>query len=80
MYATPVVYSMEDLLVTSPRLAFVMQLNPMTAPVQVFRKALLGCGTVSTVNVWYSLIVTMILLAIGIVLFSRIEKTFMDTV
>ena len=42
--------------------------------------ALLGCGSVSVSGLWYSLAVTAVLLVIGVVLFSRIEKTFMDTV
>lgn len=79
MYATPVVYSASNL-VNQPILALVLKINPMTAPVQIFRKALLGCGTVDPVNVWYSLIMTLLLLVVGVILFSRIEKTFMDTV
>ena len=79
MYATPVVYSATSL-ANQPVLAAIVRINPMTAPVTVFRKALLGCGTVSIGGLWYSLIMTLVLLAVGVVLFSRIEKTFMDTV
>ena len=80
MYATPVVYSMNELVANSPRLALLMRLNPMTEPVLVFRYALLGCGEISPVWLLYSAVVSLVMLAAGVVLFSRVEKTFMDTV
>ena len=79
MYATPVVYGMETLS-ESPRLALLVSINPMTAPVELFRLATLGQGTVSAASLVISGVLTLVLLAIGVVLFSRIEKTFMDTV
>lgn len=79
MYATPVVYSMDSLF-NQPTLRLIVNINPMTAPVQVFRKALLGCGTVNVGSLWWSLGLTGLLLLVGVILFSRIEKTFMDTV
>ncbi len=79
MYATPVVYSMSTLS-ESPRLAFLVSINPMTAPVELFRLATLGQGTISAGSLTISCVVTLVLLAIGVVLFSHIEKTFMDTV
>lgn len=79
MYATPVVYPMSSL-AESPRLALLVRLNPMTAPVELFRLAVLGVGHLTAGQMIYSLAATLILLCIGVVLFSRIEKTFMDTV
>lgn len=79
MYATPVVYPLSSL-GNQPKLAFIVSINPMTAPVEAFRLATLGTGSVSVGSLAYSLIMTALLLVIGIVLFSRIEKTFMDTV
>lgn len=80
MYATPVVYSMSEIAGNSPRLLVLMRLNPMTEPVQVFRYALLGCGEISPAWLLYSAVVALVTLAAGVVLFSRVEKTFMDTV
>ena len=80
MYATPVVYSMSEIAAGSPRLLMLMRLNPMTEPVQVFRYALLGCGEISPAWLLYSAVVALVTLAAGVVLFSRVEKTFMDTV
>jgi lipopolysaccharide transport system permease protein len=79
MYASPVVYPLSSL-ADSPRLRMLVQANPMTAPIEIFRLATLGTGTVSPGSLAYSLIFTAAALALGVILFSRVEKTFMDTV
>lgn len=79
MYASPVVYPL-SMLDNSPRLRVLVQLNPMTSPIEIFRMATLGTGTVTAFGIVYSLIFTAAALVLGVVLFSRIEKTFMDTV
>ena len=79
MYATPVVYPLY-MLESSPRLKGLVQLNPMTSPIEIFRMATLGTGPVTTFGIVYSLVFTAAALVLGVVLFSRIEKTFMDTV
>lgn len=79
MYATPVVYPL-SMLNDSPRLKMLVLANPMTTPVEIFRLATLGTGTVTVFGIVYSLVFTLVALALGVVLFSRIEKTFMDTV
>ena len=79
MYISPVVYPLSSL-EESPRLQMLMRLNPMTAPIEVFRMGTLGTGTVEVGNLIYSLLFTAAALVLGVVLFSRIEKTFMDTV
>lgn len=63
-----------------PRLRVLVQLNPMTSPIEIFRMATLGTGTVTMFGIVYSLVFTAAALVLGVVLFSRIEKTFMDTV
>ena len=79
MYASPVVYPL-SMLENSPRLKALMTLNPMTAPIEIFRTATLGTGTVQVGGLVYSLVFTAAALVLGVILFSRIEKTFMDTV
>ena len=79
MYKRQVVYPLSSL-DNSPRLQMLMRLNPMTAPIEVFRMGTLGTGTVEVGNLIYSLLFTAAALVLGVVLFSRIEKTFMDTV
>ena len=77
MYATPIVYPLSQV----PRkYRPLMDLNPMTSVVEVFRYSFLGQGTVDAASIGLSWAVTLIVLALGVVLFSRVEKTFMDTV
>jgi lipopolysaccharide transport system permease protein len=77
MYATPVVYPMSQI---PEHWQWFFALNPMAAIVETFRYAYLGAGSVKLLYLGISLVVTLAVLGIGIVLFSRIERTFMDTV
>ena len=78
MYATPVVYPLSQ--VTETGLQKLMLLNPVTAPVELFRRAVLGVGTVEPLALIWSWAFTILVLVIGVLLFNRIEKNFMDTV
>lgn len=77
MYATPIVYPTS--LVPGKWQWFIV-INPMTPIVEAFRYAFLGSGTIYFWQMGLSLGTTIIILFIGIILFSRIEKSFMDTV
>ena len=77
MYATPVVYPSS---IIAERYQWLMALNPMASVVETFRYAFLGVGTVSLGRMVVSTVMTLVLLLVGIVLFSRVEKSFMDTV
>lgn len=77
MYATPVVYTITDM---SDRVRSILLLNPMAPIIINFRYVMLGCGYLETFYWGISAITTLVVLGIGIVLFNRIEKTFMDTV
>ncbi|MEO8445880.1 MAG: ABC transporter permease [bacterium] len=77
MYATPVIYPLSAL---PEKYKWIVLANPMTAIIDTFRYAFLGAGTFSPENLIYSTIFMVVTLAIGIVIFNRVEKTFMDTV
>lgn len=77
MYATPIVYPMSQI---PEQWRWVFALNPMSAVVEIFRYAFLGAGFVKPLYLLISLGVTLVVLGVGIVVFRRIEKTFMDTV
>jgi len=77
MYATPVVYPVS---VVPERFRFFYMLNPVASIVETFRHAFLGTGIVDGVDILISWAVTMLILFSGIVLFNRVDKTFMDTV
>jgi lipopolysaccharide transport system permease protein len=77
MYATPVVYPVS---IVPARFQWVLLINPVAPIVESFRYAFLGSGTVSLAHLSYSAAFTVAVLAVGTVLFNRVEQTFMDTV
>ena len=78
MYITPVVYPMSQL--GDGLMKMDLMINPVTAPVELFRYAILGQGTVMPSYLILSAGLTVIVLMIGIMIFNKVEKTFMDTV
>ena len=58
----------------------IYMLNPMTSIINIFRNAFLGLGDFELMYYLISWGITVIILFIGIILFNRVEKTFMDTV
>lgn len=80
MYATPVTYSATLVADKFPGLLGVYMLNPMTPVIEVFRSAYLGTPAVYAQYYWMSVVVTIVVFLLGVVVFSRVEKTFMDTV
>lgn len=77
MYITPIIYSTSSL---SDKLRFLCRLNPMSSVVELFRYAFLGTGEVSLLSWGISWIITISVLFVGVILFNKVEKTFMDTV
>lgn len=77
MYATPIVYPMSSV---PEKYRWLILINPMTPIIETFRYAFLGSGSFNITHLIYSTITTLILLFFGILLFNRVEKTFMDTV
>ena len=80
MYATPVTYSTSMIADRFPGLLKYYMLNPITPIIETFRAAYLGAPTYSYGYNLLSVAVTAAVFLIGVVLFSHIEKTFMDTV
>ena len=78
MYATPVIYPLST--ITNEKLRFVMSLNPLTGIVEAFKYGMLGQGEFSWAMLAYSFAFMIALLAVGVIIFNRVQKTFMDTV
>jgi lipopolysaccharide transport system permease protein len=77
MYGTPVIYPLSSIEgVWRP----LILANPMTPVVEVFRLAFLGTSAISPVYLLYSLAFVFVVLLIGVLIFNRVENTFMDTV
>ena len=77
MYGTPVAY---DIGIVPERFMNLYMLNPMTPIINTFRTAFLGIGSFDIMHYLISWCVTIVILFIGLMLFNRVEKTFMDTV
>ena len=82
MYATPIVYPMSQLSerFNNQVIQMIVWINPVTSPVEMFRYALLGQGELNMVFIAVSWVLTLLVLLFGILLFNKVERTFMDTV
>ncbi len=76
MYATPVIYPMSAL---PDRWRWLIEMNPMSAPIEAFRAVYLG-GQIPWHGLGVSAATTTVLLFLGVAIFNRVERTFMDTV
>lgn len=77
MYATPVVYPRSAM---PERLGWVLNINPLTGIFECFRYAYLGTGSFQLSDLMLSAILIFVLFFIGILIYNRVEKSFMDTV
>ena len=77
MYLTPIVYPFSEVPVEYQT---IYALNPMVSIVELFRAAFFGVSAIGLVHIASSIMITLVALMVGIVMFSRVEKTFMDTV
>ena len=82
MYASPIAYDMFGMAAFAPggKWHSLYMLNPITPLVNLFRNAYMGIGAVEWNYYLISWATTIVVLLIGVVAFSRVEKTFMDTV
>ena len=81
-YCSPVAYDMfsRSQLISNNLIYSIYMLNPVTPAINVFRYAFLGCGEIDWLFYLISWVTTVIVAVIGALMFSKSEKTFMDTV
>lgn len=77
MYATPVIYPLSAV---PEAYRYWFYANPMTAVIEGFRFAFFSSGTFSVAGLAISLFSTMVIFFVGVVLFNKVERNFMDTV
>lgn len=77
MYVTPVVYPLSFM---SESHRWIILANPMTAVIETFKYAYLGNGTVAPLHLAYSFGFMLVILFVGLAVFHKVEKNFMDTV
>ena len=78
VYITPVIYPLS--MVTNPKLHLLMSLNPVTPVMEAIKYSLLGHGQFDWLWLGYSVLCTLVLLIFGLMLFNKVQKSFMDTV
>jgi lipopolysaccharide transport system permease protein len=80
MYLTTVIYPLSVVKEKYPHYQWVVEYNPMTPIIEVFRYGFLGEGTFTLLSLGITSVITFAILLIGIVIFNRVERTFIDTV
>lgn len=78
MYVTPVVYPLSY--IENTKYKSLIQLNPISPVLEAFRYALFGRGTFDLMSLGYSVMFMIVVLLGGIIIFNKVEKSFMDTV
>ena len=77
MYATPVIYPMSTM---SHKYQWILALNPLSSIFEAFKYGALGVGTFSWLQLAYSFTFMLVLLLAGVVVFNKVQRSFMDTV
>ena len=78
MYGTPIVYPLS--MVSNETLRLLILANPMTAVIEAFKYVTLGHGYFSWLALGYSFAFMTVLLTLGVVVFNKVQRSFMDTV
>jgi lipopolysaccharide transport system permease protein len=77
MFATPIIYTVDKI---DPAYRKILMLNPLSPIIETFRYAFLGIGNFSLGSLMYSFFWMIVLLFTGIIVFNKVQKTFMDTI
>lgn len=77
MYASPIVYPLSSV---PEKYHWVLLMNPMTSIIETFKYSFLGVGVFNLYHLLFNLISLIIILFLGLLLFNKVEKSFMDTV
>ena len=77
MYATPVVYPISEI---PDKFRWIAYVNPVSAPIELFRKWFFGVSSVDTNMILISLGFTVFLVFIGLILFNQNEQNFIDVI
>jgi lipopolysaccharide transport system permease protein len=77
MYSTPIIYPLSSM---SHKMQKIMLINPLTSIVEAFKFGTLGVGTFSWNSLLYSFIFMVVLLSLGVLVFNKVQRSFMDTV
>ncbi len=80
MYITPVIYPLSILKNNYPDYVWAIVVNPLTSIIETFKIAFLGQGTFEWIYLIYSLIFTIIVMGMGMLVFNKVQRSFMDVI
>ena len=80
MYVSAVMYPMSLLVSKIPKYGWLIKYNPLAYVIETARYMLLNVGQVSILGLVYTFVVTVVVLLVGILIFNKTEKSFIDTV
>jgi lipopolysaccharide transport system permease protein len=80
MYITPVIYPMSAIPEKYQAYKWIIELNPLSSIVEAFRYGFLGTGSLSWGGLAYSFIFTIVLSVMGIIVFNKVERRFIDII
>ena len=77
MYASPIVYPLS---IVPIKYKWIVLLNPMTSIIETFKHGFIGAGVFEPFWLIYSFVISVLLFFIGVKIFNKVEKSFIDTV
>jgi lipopolysaccharide transport system permease protein len=77
MYATPVIYPLSA---APAKYRSIISLNPMSGLIETFRYGFIGTGQFYLGSFIYSIIASIVIFLLGLIIFNRVEKSFVDTI
>lgn len=80
MYISAVMYPMELIKEKLPKFGWIVEYNPLAYVIETSRYMLLNIGSISILGLVYTMIITIVVFFIGLLIFNRTEKSFIDTV
>lgn len=80
MYISAVPYPLSEVQEGQPKYAWIVEYNPLTQIIEGFRYMILDYGVFTWWGFFYALIISIVLFLVGLIIFNRTEKTFIDTV
>jgi lipopolysaccharide transport system permease protein len=80
MYLSAVMYPMALIVAKIPNYAWVVKYNPLAYVIESTRFMLLNVGEITLMGLLYTLVVTVIVFFVGLLVFNKTEKSFIDTV
>lgn len=80
MYTTTVIYPLSTAVAKYPAYSWLIKFNPITSVIETFRYGFLGEGSFTWDLLGYSTGLTLVILLLGIIIFNKVERTFVDTI